>query len=279
MPARRLAVLTARPVECLKIDTHDDGLILIGSTAFNDPLLLGGQAARAGLSCASCHRSGQGNPDFNFPGLSSTPGSADVTASLMSSHRGDGVFNPKPIPDLTHDNPKISRDPTKLDLVNFLVGLITKEFDGAPPPPQIIDGIAAYVRALDPAACKGRITAPFRLENAISGYVTALMATSAALELDDRQTAIAMLRGARSALAVIDARYQEPGLENARNQLSKTDIALQALQQALRTGTSTNSAQTSISDLRSGLNTWSPLLAKAQSRSLFNPKILAKYLR
>ncbi|MGF7473737.1 hypothetical protein WFJ45_23635, partial [Salmonella enterica subsp. enterica serovar Minnesota] len=70
----------------------------IGRAAFNSPLLLGGQAARAGLSCASCHRNGRGNPDFHFPGISGAPGTADVTASLLSSHRGDGQFNPKPIP-------------------------------------------------------------------------------------------------------------------------------------------------------------------------------------
>ena len=32
------------------------------------PLLLGGQAARAGVACESCHRNGRTNPDFDFPG-------------------------------------------------------------------------------------------------------------------------------------------------------------------------------------------------------------------
>nr|QQZ49991.1 hypothetical protein JKL49_25640 [Phenylobacterium glaciei] len=61
----------------------------------------GGQAARAGVACETCHRSGRSNPDFLFPGVSGPPGSADVTSSLFSSHRGDGIDDPVPIPDLS----------------------------------------------------------------------------------------------------------------------------------------------------------------------------------
>jgi hypothetical protein len=92
--------LTREPSECFArpTDPAERRRAEIGRAAFRTPLLLGGQAARAGLSCASCHRNGRGNPDFLFPGLSGPPGTADITASLMSSHRGDGRFNPKPIP-------------------------------------------------------------------------------------------------------------------------------------------------------------------------------------
>ena len=75
----------------------------------------------------------------------------------MSSHRGDGIFNPKPIPDLAGDPAKlkISRDPRKTDLRTFIHGLITQEFDGPEPPPAVLDGLAAYVRSLSPDACRG----------------------------------------------------------------------------------------------------------------------------
>ena len=101
-PAARLTALTREPAECLARPGSVSAAksIAIGRTAFRAPLLLGGQAARAGLSCSSCHRNGRGNPDFLFPGISGAPGTADVTASLLSSHRGDGIFNPRPIPDL-----------------------------------------------------------------------------------------------------------------------------------------------------------------------------------
>src|SRR5215210_5068995 len=114
--------------------------VRIGRAAFRAPLLFGGQAARAGLSCASCHRNGRDNPDFHFPGISGAPGTADVTASLLSSHRGDGKFNPKPIPDLAGDPAKriVSREPVKRDLERFIRGLIVEEFDGPEPPTAVL---------------------------------------------------------------------------------------------------------------------------------------------
>ena len=134
------ADLTQQPPECLSLP--DDPALRrsaeIGRIAFRAPLLLGGQAARVGLSCSTCHKNGRSNGHFHFPGLSSEPGTADVTNSLMSSHRGDGIFNPKPIPDLAGDPAKlkVSRDPRTRELPTFIHGLITQEFDGPEPPAE-----------------------------------------------------------------------------------------------------------------------------------------------
>ena len=97
------------------------------------------------MSCATCHPSGRGNPAFLLPELSDKPGTADVTSSLMSSHRGNGVFDPKPIPDLTVPG-KVSRDPASPALATFVHGLITEEFDGNEPPPVAFEGLLAYLR-------------------------------------------------------------------------------------------------------------------------------------
>src|SRR5688572_23957195 len=99
---RLLQALSREPAECLAWPgaAAERRSVAIGRIAFRAPLLLGGQAARAGMSCAACHRNGRGNPDFLFPALSGAPGTADVTSSLMSSKRGDHIVNPKPIPDL-----------------------------------------------------------------------------------------------------------------------------------------------------------------------------------
>src|SRR4051794_27396306 len=152
-----MADLTQLPAECVAWpkDAAQRRSVAIGRALFRSPLMLGGQAARAGLGCASCHRNGRTNPHFHFPGVSGDAGTADVTASIMSEHRGDGIFNPKPIPDLGGDPArlKISRDPTKAELKTFIHGLITREFDGAEPPVAALDSIAAYVRALQPSAC------------------------------------------------------------------------------------------------------------------------------
>jgi len=156
------ADLTHQPAEC-RSPSHDAALRRsedIGRIAFRAPLLLGGQAARAGLSCAACHRNGRTNAHFHFPGLSADAGTADVTASLMSSHRGDGIFNPKAIPDLAGDPAKlkVSRDPAKDDLKKFIHGLVTQEFDGPEPPPAVLDCLAAYVRSLSGQAPKDAVS-------------------------------------------------------------------------------------------------------------------------
>lgn len=101
------------------------GLLLAGIVAgFASPCPAsggGGQAARAGLSFESCHRSGRPHPQFLFPGASGAPGTADVTASLFSSHRGNGRDDPVPIPDLSGPRAR---------LAPFIHGLVTQEFDG-----------------------------------------------------------------------------------------------------------------------------------------------------
>jgi len=38
-------------------------------------------------------------------------------------------------------------------LRRFIEGLVVEEFDGAVPPPAVIDGLVAYVAALQPGAC------------------------------------------------------------------------------------------------------------------------------
>ena len=93
-----VAAATREPAECLRPtqDRDQTWRIEVGRAAFRSPLLLGGQASRAGLSCESCHLAGRDNPRFHFAGLSGAPGTADVTASLFSSHRGDGVWNCRP---------------------------------------------------------------------------------------------------------------------------------------------------------------------------------------
>ena len=152
----RVAALTTQPSECLPPAAIGDRAVEVGRAAFRSPLLLGGQASRAGLSCNACHLQGRGNPDFAFPGLSGAPGTADVTSSLFSSHRGDGIANPVPIPDLSAANHKISRDPASPALADFINGLVVDEFDGAPPPPAVRAGLAAYVRALSPSTERRR---------------------------------------------------------------------------------------------------------------------------
>ena len=228
------ADLTHQPIEC-RLPIADPALrhsAGIGRVAFRAPLLLGGQAARAGLSCSSCHRNGRSNEHFHFPGISGDAGTADVTASLMSSHRGDGIFNPKPIPDLAGDPAKlkISRDPQNDDLKRFIHGLITQEFDGPEPPPAVLNGIVAYVRSLSPKACRGPQTAAIRLSEMLDDAEAAVRLADQSYAAGDSATGKVLISAARSTLGKIDERFQVAGGEKGRAALRDADGDLKAIE-------------------------------------------------
>lgn len=208
----------------------------IGRVAFHAPLVLGGQAARAGLSCASCHRNGRNNPDFHFPGISGAPGTADVTASLLSSHRGDGTFNPKPIPDLADPSQrKISHDLRRDDLRKFVHGLIVEEFDGPEPPPAVLQGILDYIRFMDPAECGQDV--PITLGGELKEVETAVRLAEEEVAMSgERETARFLIGAARSALGRVDERFKTGDLEEERSILESAAVELGALQQSVARG-------------------------------------------
>jgi hypothetical protein len=270
------ADLTRQPAECRSryADPQLERSAEIGRIAFGAPLLLGGQAARAGLSCSSCHRNGRTNAHFHFPGISGDPGTADVTASLMSSHRGDGVFNPKPIPDLAGDPAKlkISRSLKNDDLKRFIHGLITQEFDGPEPPPAVLDGLVAYVRSLSPDSCRGPQNGPIRLESMLSDVDRAVQLAEKSDAAGDRATARVLLSAARSRLGAIDERFQLPGGERRRALLREADGDLKAIALA---------DMVSAGMFRDWQHKW-PIRARelraAESRSLFSEAVLRRAL-
>lgn len=270
-----VATFTRDPAECLREPEEPQAALSveIGRAAFRTPVLLGGQAARAGLACDTCHRAGRRNPSFVFPGVSDAPGTADVTSSLFSTHRGDGVFNPKRIPDLAADKPRliIDQTPGTGRLEHFLHGLITEEFDGPEPPKPVLAGVAAYVRALSPEACPADATRPVT----VAYYMEdARRAVRAAGRTDDRATAVLMLASARSRLGLIDERFPGPDLAGERAALRTADRGLAQLQEALRTGQP---------HLAPRLDGWvaesqrlEARLTAAAARSLFDPARLSQ---
>ena len=273
-------LLSEKPSECLaKPSTPDQAtLVEIGRAAFNTPLLLGGQASRAGLQCESCHRGGRTNPDFFFPHVSGKPGTADVTTSVFSSHRGDGIDNPKPIPDLSgpREKLKVSRDPKKPDLRAFIHGLVTEEFDGAEPPPAVLDGLAAYVRNLKPEACPPDPVQPIRMESVMADASRAMRAAEAALARKDNATAILMVASARTQLGLVFERYQAPSLSGERMLLHDADLDLAATQNDLRAGDAASAMRLALwPGQAAGLTR---KLQASEDKSLFDPKALAAAL-
>ena len=270
--------LTSQPRECLRPagNEAERQAIAIGRAAFSAPLLLGGQAARAGLSCASCHKSGRGNPDFSFPGLSSGPGTADVTSSIMSSHRGDGTHNPKPIPDLA-DPPRLaSHDRESRALERFIRGLIVEEFDGREPTPAVLRGLTEYVRAVDSKACHTEGREPVMLEPMLSDARAALTAALPALDRGDRATAVFLVGAARSQLGRIDERFRLPGLERSRELLRRSDRELAEIAAAIRGGSAGASQQ--IHAWNRGSLALMRELRRQERRSLFSKTVLRRHL-
>ena len=275
-PARALGTA---PTECLRTpsDPAQARRVEIGHAAFRTPVVLGGQAARAGISCESCHRQGRDNPDFQFPGVSGPPGTADVTSSLFSTHRGNGVDDPKPIPDLSGPKTRLKVDqaPKPAKLEAFIHGLITEEFDGPEPTPATLQGLAAYVRALDPAACPAHPRQPLNVALLMADARRALHAARQAAADGDRPTAVIMVAAARARLGLIDERFSaDPALGPDRDALRAADARLAALQQTLR-----RPHADAAPALAAWLSQSQPLeaaLTRHEPRSLFNPDHLAQ---
>ena len=267
------ADLTHQPEECLALpsDPAKRQSVEIGRIAFRAPLLLGGQAARAGMSCSTCHRNGRTNPDFHFPGLSGAPGTADVTSSIMSEHRGDDIFNPRPIPDLGGDPAKLKQKGTP-KLRAFIHGLITQEFDGHEPPPRVLDGLVDYVNSISPAACKGDASTPVALDSMLKDVDTAVRLAEETLSGGDVPTALVMLRAARSTLGSIDERFRVPGEQDTRDVLLQADAELRAIE------TSDVPIPSMFERWRKDWPTRERQLRSAEPRSLYSETVLRRFL-
>jgi hypothetical protein len=275
--ADKARALSMRPAECLAMPKAREAAyaVEVGRAAFRTPLLLGGQAARAGVSCETCHKGAHTNPDFDFPGVSGAPGTADVTDSLFSSHRGDGIDNPKPIPDLggPKSRLKVDQAPAGRALETFIHGLVTQEFDGPEPPPQVLDGLAAYVRALSPDACPRTATQPISAAGYLGDARRAVQAARAALARNDAATAALMVGSARSQLGMVYERYEGPALAEDRAALVGADRRLAEAAEAARSRDGRADGM-----LRAWLeqsNGLATQVRKDEPRSLFNPARLA----
>ena len=96
---------------------------------------------------------GQRSSEFFIEGLSEDPGTADVTNFHFSDDLGDDVFNPSRIPSLSDDVRGVDYTPESGELEKLVTRLITKEFNGDTPHPDVFAGLLAYLRALDVTAC------------------------------------------------------------------------------------------------------------------------------
>jgi hypothetical protein len=270
------AALTRRPTECLAEPRALEAAyeVELGRAAFRTPLLLGGQAARTGLSCESCHRAGRGNPQFDFPGVSGAPGTADVTTSVLSSHEMGSVHGARPIPDLSGPKSalKTSQDPAGGALEATIDRIATHEFDGAEPPPAVLKGLAAYVRDLSPGACPRAATEPVTAGAALADVRRAVLVAIGALDHRDGPAAALMVEAARSQLGDIDERYA--GLVGPHRVLAQAALDLAAAETAARHDPP--AARADLTLWLAAEPAWTPQILAAEPRSLYNPVRLAE---
>jgi hypothetical protein len=214
-------------------------MVQAGQALFNTPTLLGGQAAKAGLSCASCHINGRDNAHFLMNGVSEGPGTADVSHSFFSAARGNGRFDPVPIPDLAKPG-KVSRDSATKKLEPFIRTLIVEEFAGLEPSPAMLEALAAYVRSIQSCPGGNNNLVPRRLENQM---VLTQAALEGAVEMADRGDMPAsqiLIAAARHQLGLISERYAGDGLQGERAALLKASRELQRLTDKANKATSLN---------------------------------------
>jgi hypothetical protein len=273
--------LTTQPAECLvrPKGAREAWLVEVGRAAFRDPLVLGGQAARAGLACESCHTNGRTNPDFAFPGISGAPGTADVTSFLFSTHRGDHVADPRPIPDLGGPKAalKVSQDRSTRALEAFIRGLVTEGFDGPTPPAAVIDGLAAYVRAMDPTACSGAGRQSIRVADAVEDTRRAVRAGAEAIRRGDPASAIVVLQAARSEMGAIAERYRGANLAAARADVSAAALDLAAIIASVRAASPRAGEEMGAWLARS--EDWAAPLRREEARSLYDRRVLGEITR
>src|SRR6202790_2077042 len=126
-------------------------LVNLGDVAFTSPLILGGPARRAGISCNTCHINGTTNPRLYIPGLSTQSGNFDTTGHLFNPKADNGVLDPLTIPSLrgAHLLAPYGHDGRTLSLPDFVRNVIVNEFAGAEPSPEVLDAIVAYIEDVD----------------------------------------------------------------------------------------------------------------------------------
>lgn len=269
-PGAARTLLSEQPATCL---AANNDMVRSGRALFGTPTLLGGQAAKAGLSCASCHINGRDNPHFLLAGVSAAPGTADVTNSFFSAARGNGLFDPVLIPDLARPG-KVARDPEARALEAFIRNLIVEEFGGQEPTPAMLAALAAYVRAV--RSCPGEPKVARRLGDQLAAIADGAAGAQLMIGRGDRQGARLSIAAMRHQLGLVAERYAGPGFARDRAALLAGSRQLQAIGDIADVG-----------QMRLAIDRWTlgfetglaQRLRRAEARSLYDPTHLDPALR
>lgn len=274
--ADRIAALTTAPAECLArpADPEQAWRVSLGQVAFRSPALLGGLAARGGMSCDTCHRNGHGNPDFFIAGVSGAPGTADVTSAIFSQTRGDDTVNPVPIPDLTDAGAKSSFGTMRPlhDLPGFVHSVMVDEFQGQEPAPAVAEGLVAYVAALKRSACPADPSVSLTFGHAARELSETYAVLLAAMDRRDPKAADFVLRSLNLALGRLAQRF--PAAPEAADALPALGRDLSALRPLVRDDP--EGARRALAAWRARLD--ATLQTLSARESLFDRRAVAQFL-
>lgn len=273
-PGAEYAVLSKQPETCITYQrsAKNGALIDGGQALFNTPTLLGGQAAKAGVSCASCHSNGRTNPHFQLSNISDIAGTADVTSSFFSATRGNAKLDPVPIPDLTAPG-KVSRDAATKALEPFIRNLIVEEFSGGEPSPDMLLSLASYVRAIGMCDSGGDNIILRQLSDQSALIDSAIRGHAEMARLGDGKSARLLTAAVRHQLQLINERYAGPNFVSARKDLLSASKQLHQISAMDELATQVTALKSWQSEFKDGLL---QRLIKGQQKSLYNPERLAK---
>lgn len=265
MPGAEARAFLEEPAECL---ASRERAVETGRALFRSPVLLGGPAARAGLSCHACHTNGRRNARFLLPELTDRAGAADVTSEWASKVRGDGIANAIDIPDLQGVTTRAAfgqaRDPS---LEHFMHGVMVDEFQGHEPSAETMASLVAYLRALDEGECE-RGVAPVTLSTAAEDVRRAVAAADGA----DAATAQLVLLAAQDAMGRIVERL--PARRFARER--RTFEALSRELGAMRGGDVGANMQTALPGWRTRFHAAVARVSRRERQTYFNEHTLAR---
>lgn len=262
-------LLSATPGECLgRVEPADAYEVEVGAVVFRSPLLFGGIAARTGLSCNSCHRDGHGNPDFHLEGLSGAPGTADVTSSLFSKTREDGVVNPVAIPSLVDSGLKSSfgTHAPHPSIDAFVTDAVAEEFQGEAPR-ALIAALATYVKRLRHEYCPPRglgMNSDLDMKYPRVALETGLEA----LRRGDRATADFLFASSRHLLQRVYERFDGAALEQERAAIVSLSRQIGDLRSAAAADPA--AAMTAAEDVMRRFDVVKIMLRAAQAESLYD---------
>lgn len=250
----------------------------LGRLAFRSPLILGGNARRAGLSCDSCHVNGHGNAQFFIPGLSDAPGRVDVSHGLWNPLAEDDIANPKAIPDLhgVRTKPRLGSDGRFASVREFVRHAIVVEFAGDEPAPWLLDALVAYLRALAPVPAGGDAVETVTLAGdlvAIARHIEVLERAVADERAELADPVIDMIRGR---LGPVHARF--PNSEAARAVLERWAHDLQRVAAQAQAG-DWPAARAAAAALRRALQQPPAPLTSALAGSLYDPATVSTRTR